>query len=354
MSVLHQPKQPTQPKRLKQIQRPPLAGLHRPLVAASAAMVLMTVVSALGLDLDDRMLAGVPLWSKPFKFAVSFVAYGLSLAWMLSLLPHHRPRARKAGWWAGTVVAVATVGEMVLIASQAVRGRRSHFNYATPFDTAVYNAMAGFAALLWFGAFVIAVLLFRARIADRASAWTLRLSVLLALVGAGFGIPMTRPAPGQQPGVSDVVGAHSVGVSDGGAGMPLTGWSTTGGDLRIPHFVGLHALQLLPLVLLLVLALAPRFPRLDVALVRLRLMLVASGAYAALLALLGWQALRGQPLIRPDAATLGAAAAIVLLTAAGAWAALRTAPPPQPDPEVSGRPADARDLELEPEPEAVR
>lgn len=324
-----------------------LTRLHRPLVAVSAAMAALAVVSALGLLLDDRLLAGEPIWAKPFKFAVSFIAYCLSLAWMLSLLPRRGRAGRRAASWAGTVVAVASAAEMALIATQAVRGRRSHFNVATPFDSAVYSAMGVLAMVIWGGTLVVAVLLFRVRLADRATAWTIRLSTVLALVGAGFGILMTQPAPGQQRGVSDVVGAHSVGAPDGGPGIPLLGWSTTGGDLRIPHFVGMHALQLLPLLLLALLVLARRRPRLADPATRLRLMLVASGAYAALVALLGWQALRGQPLVHPDAATLATAAAIAALTAAGAAAALRTRTPAA-DAPAPGTPT------RHPEPEPAR
>ncbi|WP_245001624.1 hypothetical protein [Streptomyces alfalfae] len=312
---------------------------HRPLVLFSAAMAAVTVVSAVGLLVDDRVMVGAPIWAKPFKFAVSFIAYGLSLAWMLSALdrgrragadarPHPAGAKRRTGrgvaWWAGTVVAAASLVEMLIITGQVIRGKRSHFNYQTPFDEALFDAMAVSVVVLWLGTVVIAVLLLRARLADRPSAWAMRCGIVIALAGAAIGFLMTQPAPGQRRGESPVVGAHSVGVADGGPSMPLTGWSTTGGDLRIPHFFGMHALQLLPLLVMALMALAPRFARLADARTQLRLVLVGSGAYAALFALLTWQALRGQPLLRPDGTTLTTAVLITLAAATGTWAALRS------------------------------
>ncbi|MFF8291769.1 hypothetical protein ACF068_21405 [Streptomyces sp. NPDC016309] len=320
-----------------------LAGLHRPLTLFSGAMMVLAVVSAAGLAVDDRVLVGAPIWAKPLKFTLSLTAYCLSLAWMLSLLP----RFRRAGWWAGTVVAAAGAVEMAVITGQVIRGRRSHFNVGTAFDAGLYEIMAVTIVILWTATLTLAVLLFRTRLVDRASTWAIRLGTALALAGTGLGFLMTQPTPEQKPD-STTVGAHSVGVPDGRPGMPLTGWSTTGGDLRIPHFVGMHALQLLPLLVLVLVTLAPRFRRLHDERVRTRLVLVASAAYAAVLALLTWQALRGQPLVHPDGATLIAAALILALTAAATWVALRRSTPapaagttPSPAPAPSAHPEHA-------------
>jgi hypothetical protein len=92
--------------------------------------------------------------------------------------------------------------------------------------------------------------------------------------------------------------------------MPLTGWSTVHGDLRVGHFVGMHALQIVPLLMVL----AGRWAN-------ARLAWVISGGYLGMTLLVIWQALRGQPLIKPDALTLIAAAVLVAATALGVvWA----------------------------------
>ncbi len=308
---------------------------YRSLLAFSWTMAGLAVVAAVGLIVDDRVLVGAPIWFKPFKFAVSFAAYGLTLAWMLS---RHAPPSRTGRWAAHTVVVAGTI-EMAIITGQTIRGRRSHFNIETPLDQGLFTTMGLTIAVLWVATLVIAVLLFRAHLGDRAATWAIRLGLLLALAGLLLGGLMVLPTPEQQAAgaLRTLVGAHSVGVPDGGPAMPLTGWNTTGGDLRIPHFVGMHALQGLPLFLYALEALSGRCARLRRERIRLRLVLVAAGWTTGLLALVTWQALRGQALIHPDGATLGALAALTAATTAGTFAALRrpgsgtgpvTPPPP--------------------------
>jgi hypothetical protein len=112
-------------------------------------------------------------------------------------------------------------------------------------------------------------------------------------------------------------GGHTVGAPDGGPGLPVTNWSLQAGDLRAPHFVGIHALQLLPLLAWLLGRRARgRGSGRQVGLVH-----VAGVAYLGLVVLLGWQALRGEPVTRPGAATL-AAAGVLLLAGVGAAVAV--------------------------------
>jgi hypothetical protein len=107
-------------------------------------------------------------------------------------------------------------------------------------------------------------------------------------------------------------GAHAVGVPDGGPGLPFFGWSTTGGDLRIAHFVGMHALQGMPLVAAVFAAIGVDEGT------RVRLVQVAGVAWTGLVVLLTWQALRAQPLLAPDATTLTALGVLVAGTVAAA------------------------------------
>ncbi|MEW2329746.1 hypothetical protein AB0880_18270 [Micromonospora chersina] len=289
------------------------ARWHRPLMLFVAAMAALTVVAAVGVLADPRVLTGVPIWLKPLKFAISFVLYGTTLAWMLTLLP----RRSRIAEWAATVIVAMSVVEMAIIVTQVVRGTTSHYNGTTPLNGALFSAMGAAIMVLFVAQLVIGIVALLRPTADRVAGHAVRLGLGLSLLGMLVAIPMvTRTPDSAAEGIS---GAHSVGVADGGPGLPLVGWSTTGGDLRIGHFVGLHALQALPLLAMLL----NRFlgDRLDER-TRARLLLVAGAAYGAATLLLTWQALRGQPLLRPDALTMAVAVALVAATATATGAVL--------------------------------
>lgn len=315
--------------------------VSRPLVLFTAAMALLAVVCVAGLALDPRLLGGQPIWAKPLKFSVSFVLYGATLLWMVSLLT--APAARRWGGRLATVVAVTGAVEMVAIVGQVVRGRASHFNVATTLDAAVWGVMGATIVTLWLATAGIGVLLLRERRLPSAAAWAVRLGLGVTLLGMGAAFLMTGPTGAQVAAAPTAgmpaVGAHAVGVPDGGPGLPLVGWSTTGGDLRIGHFVGLHALQGLPLLAVALTVLAARFAVLRAERTRARLVGAAGAGWAGLTVLLVWQALRGQPLLAPDTATLVALGALAAGVAAAVLPVLRAAPPSDPSTGVVPSPA---------------
>jgi hypothetical protein len=274
---------------------------HPGLFWFAVAMAVLTAVLTVLAVVDDRVLLGAPLWFKPLKFAVSFVAYAGALAWMLGQLQERT--MQRTGW----VIVATSVVEMVVIVGQAGRGVRSHYNDDSAFDSALFSIMGATVAVLWLATVAVALRFLREPGRDRAAGTAVRLGLAVALLGMAVGYLMVGN------------GAHAVGVPDGGSGLPLVGWSTTGGDLRIAHFVGMHALQALPLLAAALVA-ARRFDeRTRVSLVR-----VAGAAWTGLTVLLTAQALRAQPLLAPDALTLGLAAALVLGTAGATAAVLAT------------------------------
>ena len=291
---------------------------NTPLAALVLAMVALIGVALVGLVLDPRVITGAPAWMKPLKFAISVAVYGATLLWMLTFVPD-RPRLVAALSW-GLFLGFSF--ELVLIVAQVLRGTTSHFNQSTPLDAAVWYAMGATITLMWLLNAVVAVLLLRRRFAPGPVLWGVRLGLIAALIGMAVAFLMTQPTPDQLAvmeagGSSPIIGAHAVGVEDGGPGLPVVGWSTTGGDLRVAHFVGLHALQVLPLVGF---ALARRGPAWLTMRDRSLIVGIAGLAWIGLTVVLTWQAQRGQPVIAPDGLTLAALAGLIGLSALAASA----------------------------------
>lgn len=297
---------------------PAAAARHRPLLTLAAVMVALAAASIAGLLIDDRTLVGQPIWAKPLKFSLSIVIYAVTLAWLIGLT---RGRLRRVSWWAGTISAAALVVEMVVIVGAVVAGTTSHFNVSTPFATALWSVMAASIVVVWIATLVVAFALFRAPLGDAARTLAIRAGAILALGGMALAFLMTSPTADQLADFRGIAGAHSVGVADGGPGIPVLGWSTVAGDLRIPHFVGMHALQALILFVMALEWAAARVAVLADVRVRFGLVVIATALAAATTAIVTLQALAGESIVAPSATT-ALTSAVVWGTAAVAAVAV--------------------------------
>ena len=289
------------------------------LTVSALLMVGALAAFVVGLVIDPRVITGAPAWLKPAKFAVSTAIYMFTLAWVFTYLGEW-PRLRKL---VGRGTAAIFIVEVAIIALQAWRGTTSHFNYSTPLNGALFVIMGSAIVLQTLLSVAVAVSLWRQQFQDRALGWALRLGMVITIAGASTGGLMTRPTDAQLEQIvatrrATIVGAHTVGAPDGGPGLPGTGWSVEHGDLRVPHFIGLHALQVLPVIALLLWRRRIEDRR------RARLIVVAGGSYAALVLILIWQALRGQALVSPNALTLSVFVVWAALTAGMAVWPFRT------------------------------
>ena len=256
-----------------------LRTLHRanPLLSSTGWLNVGLAALAIGLlPFDQRLVTGALVWLKPLKFSLSIVAYAWTLGWLLADLPASAQRSvRRLSWG----VAVSMLVEQALIFIQAARGTTSHYNIGTPLDGLLFSAMGVFILVNTLMNTWALYLAWRHRPHGPAGyVWGLRLGLLVFLGGSVLGGFMIHNMQ------------HTVGAPDGGPGLPGLGWSTRAGDLRAAHFLGMHALQALPL---LGWALSRRVPR------RAALLTWAGAAlYAGVVGGLFALALAGRPLIK--------------------------------------------------------
>jgi hypothetical protein len=251
---------------------------QRALMSAGFAFVaLLVVLSALSL-FDSQQILGINRWIKPSKFASSIAIYFFTLAVYLNFLRGFEKSKKVIAW---SVIALMT-GEIVLILMQAVRGTTSHFNNSNAFNAAVFGAMGLMIVVNTLLVVYLAVLYFRVEVElPKALIWGMRLGLILFLLASAQGGYMSAQT------------GHAVGVPDGGAGLPFVNWSTEGGDLRAAHFVGMHALQAIPLFAAMLIFLQKRFSAIRAT----ALTIIFSILYLAAFSIVFTQALRGKPLL---------------------------------------------------------
>ena len=199
------------------------------------AHVVLSLIFGLLSLFDERQVLGLNVWLKPLKFSLAIAIYAFTIDWFLRL-SDLKPNVKRL---VALLSAVCMVVEVAIITGQAWRGQASHFNNSSLLNGILFAVMGLF---IYTNTAMVGYLLFRffrqSNIAGFPASllWSIRWGTAMFMVGCLEG------------GLMVLNKAHTVGAADGGAGLPFLNWSVNAGDLRIAHFVGLHALQLLPLV----------------------------------------------------------------------------------------------------------
>lgn len=194
--------------------------------------LMATVACIVMMFISDTRVLGINAWIKPAKFFLSTVFFAWSMGWFLYYL---ESPGKTISY---TIMAVLVMSfELVVITWQAANGRLSHFNTSSPLYLNLFNAMGvAIMILTIWTAYICVVFFVKKNIkAPRPYVWGIRLGLLMFIIFSlegGFMAAQLR---------------HTVGAEDGSAGIPFVNWSGAYGDLRVAHFFGIHALQLLPI-----------------------------------------------------------------------------------------------------------
>jgi len=216
---------------------------ERTLWAGALMMVALTLPTLAAHALDPRTLIGVSVWDKPLKFELSIAIHLATLALIVRAMT---PQARASGFMrrAALVSSGAAIIEIGYILYQAGRGRASHFNFDTTFEIVMYGVMGVGAVSMVIASLLIGLKSRKALAPETGGGvrWGIVLGLTLGSVFTLIIAGLMSSSVVTEPG-------HWVaGERTDASGLLFFGWSTTGGDLRVPHFFATHLMQALPLL----------------------------------------------------------------------------------------------------------
>ena len=201
-----------------------------------AALMFISALFHTGVFLlDDVPWEGPISWRKPIVFGLSLSSTLFLMAWVLNFMPtRHRLHS-----WLMRILAISMSVEYGLIVMQVWRGEASHFNYTTPFNNAVFGMMGTMILIFAMICIIITGLSFLRMNAPSSMVWAIRIGLLILVVSQFLGYAIVQNGTAQAFSESgellrDVTGTASI--------------FGAAGNMKVPHAVTLHALQVLPIL----------------------------------------------------------------------------------------------------------
>jgi hypothetical protein len=194
--------------------------------------LIFSVIFLLLTQFTTIQVYNVNAWYKPFKFAFSTLLFSWAMAWYCYYLPNFN--ISLFNW---TVILLLGF-EIVYIAIMAGKGQTSHYNLSTPFYATMFSLMALAASLVTLYTAYIGLLFFNQTFPELPNyyVWSIRFGIMIFVIFSFEGFAMGSRL------------SHTVGAMNDNSNWFIIGWSKTVGDLRVAHFIGMHALQVLPIV----------------------------------------------------------------------------------------------------------
>lgn len=205
-------------------------------VLSRLGWVLMLVIPVLAVFalFAGSSVQGVNPWIKPIKFALSFSNFAFTVSLLLLALQIPRWQLKAARF----VIATTTSAEIFSLSTQAWRSSYPLSGHALPDGLVSWmnnNMVMGITAVVFWMFVLFCAGRARNEMVDRPMVSAIRYSIVIFLLGNAVG------------GYMLARGSHTVGAVDGAPGLPFVNWSIVAGDLRIAHFIAIHAIQILPL-----------------------------------------------------------------------------------------------------------
>ena len=182
---------------------------------------------------SSLQVTGNSAWIKPFKFFISIGVFAFTLALYVVYLDDQR----QVTHYCWSFIIFFSI-ELLLITLQASRGRKSHYNIDTPLDRVVF-ALMGLSLMVILIHTIFIITLFCTQKQFNAAdemILAIKLSLIMMVIFMLEGYLMIN------------LFKHTIGAEDGTQGIPVLNWSKNHGDLRVAHFLGMHALQIIPLL----------------------------------------------------------------------------------------------------------
>lgn len=195
------------------------------------------IVFFLGILFDPRIAGGFNTWNRIFLFACGYTVFLLTTILYLDLFKKSRlTKLISLG------LLVPFMVEVAIFVIQAFRGEQPHYRYDYTINGRIYELIGTvILPFLFFFAYLVSGLFLPHRVKSEYQArplllWGFRFGAIFCFVGAMFGYALDY-------NMSSVVGGEM-----GPPAVPFLTWSTAHGDMRFPHFVGIHGYQFFPLV----------------------------------------------------------------------------------------------------------